>query len=185
MAIITGEYNIDDLFPNGEKVFGRKEIVYNLFLVSVIFCCHIVLMNVFTGLAVGDVATAMRIVFITSALVTKALSWLPQLTSVDVLQWKSPVWGPLPRLTNYLNVKSEAVQIKARYQMKLAANMRKHYWLFDFLKSSSKICESSDRNTLKIKIVNSGMLTYSKMLTWSKRPQIVNIKRRISYMDPI
>ena len=63
MAIVTGEYNIDDLFSSGEEVFGGKEIVYNLFLISVIFCCHIVLMNVFTGLAVGDVATVMRIVF--------------------------------------------------------------------------------------------------------------------------
>ena len=62
MAIITGEFNIDDLFPNGNVVFGSNEVVYILFLVFVIFCCHIVLMNVFTGLAVGDVATVMRIV---------------------------------------------------------------------------------------------------------------------------
>ena len=46
--------------------------------------------------------------------------------------------------------------------MKLIANMRINYWLFNFLKSSSKISESSDQNTLKIKIVNSGMLTFTK-----------------------
>ena len=63
MAIITGEFNIDDLFPNGNQVFGQNEAVYIIFLIFVIFCCHIVLMNVFTGLAVGDVATVMRIVF--------------------------------------------------------------------------------------------------------------------------
>ena len=63
MAIITGEFNIDDLFPTGNQVFGPNEIVYLLFLIFVIFCCHIVLMNVFTGLAVGDVATVMRLVF--------------------------------------------------------------------------------------------------------------------------
>ena len=51
--------------------------------------------------------------------------------------------------------------------MKLVANMRINYWLFNLLKSSSKISESSDRNTLNMKIVNSGMLTYSKMMTWS------------------
>ena len=83
------------------------------------------------------------------------------------------------------NGKSEAEQIKARYQMKLVANMRINYWLFNLLKSSSKISESSERNTLNMKIVNSGMLTYSKMLTRPKWPQIVNIKRRISYMDPV
>ena len=93
--------------------------------------------------------------------------------------------GRRPRLTNYLNGKSKAEQIKARYQMKLVANMRINYWLFNLLKSSSKISESSDRNTLNMKIVNSGLLTYWKMLTWPRRPLIVNIKRRISYMDPV
>ena len=73
MAIITGEFNIDGLFPNGNEVFGSNEIVYILFLIFVIFCCHIVLMNVFTGLAVGDVATVMRIVLVLR----------PQLTSFD------------------------------------------------------------------------------------------------------
>ena len=69
--------------------------------------------------------------------------------------------------------------------MKLVANMRTYYRLFNFLKRSSKISESSDRYTLEMEIDNSGMLTYSKMLTWSKRSQIVNIKRQISFMDPI
>ena len=66
------------------------------------------------------------------------------------------------------NGKSEAEQIKARYQMKLVANMRINYWLFNLLKSSSKIRESSDRNTLNMKIVNSGMLTYSKNVDTAK-----------------
>ena len=83
------------------------------------------------------------------------------------------------------NGKSEAEQIKARYQMKLVANMRINYWLFNLSKISSKIRESSDRNTLNMEIVNAGMLTCSKMLTWSKRTQVVNIKRRISHMDPV
>jgi len=69
--------------------------------------------------------------------------------------------------------------------MKLVANMRINYWLFNLSKISSKIRESSDRNTLNMKIVNAGKLTYSKMLTWSKRTQVVNIKRRISHMDPV
>ena len=73
MAIITGEFNIDGLFPNGNEVFGSNEIVYILFLIFVIFCCHIVLMNVFTGLAVGDVATVMRVVSSTST--TFYLNW--------------------------------------------------------------------------------------------------------------
>ena len=59
MALITGEFNIDDLMEDGAEILGNKEIIYILFLVFVIFCCHIVLMNVFTGLAVGDVATIM------------------------------------------------------------------------------------------------------------------------------
>ena len=49
----------DDLLPVGNEVFGKNEAVYIIFLIFVIFCCHIVLMNVFTGLAVGDVATVM------------------------------------------------------------------------------------------------------------------------------
>lgn len=69
--------------------------------------------------------------------------------------------------------------------MKLVANMRINYWLFNLLKNSSKISESSNRNTLNMKIVNSGMMTYSKMLTLSKRPKIVNIQRRISNMDAV
>ena len=61
MAILTGELNIDDLISNGHNVFGsRIEIVYILFLIFLVFVCNIVLMNVFTGLAVGDVANVMN-----------------------------------------------------------------------------------------------------------------------------
>ena len=61
MAILTGELGIDDLIANGHKVFGsRIEIVYILFLIFLVFVCNIVLMNVFTGLAVGDVADVMN-----------------------------------------------------------------------------------------------------------------------------
>ena len=66
MAIITGEFDIDNLFSNANEVLGSNEIICILFLIFVIFCFHIVLMNVFTGLAVGDVATVMRIVSSTS-----------------------------------------------------------------------------------------------------------------------
>ena len=61
MAILTGELGIDDLISNGHNVFGsRIEIVYILFLIFLVFVCNIVLMNVFTGLAVGDVANVMN-----------------------------------------------------------------------------------------------------------------------------
>ena len=61
MAILTGELGIDDLIENGHNVFGsRIEIVYILFLIFLVFVCNIVLMNVFTGLAVGDVANVMN-----------------------------------------------------------------------------------------------------------------------------
>ena len=56
MAVVAGEFSIDDLFPIGFKVFGKYEPFYLLFLCFILFYCHIVLMNVFTGLAVGDVA---------------------------------------------------------------------------------------------------------------------------------
>jgi len=102
MAVITGEFNIDDLFPTGADVFGVHEPFYILFLVFVIFCCHIVLMNVFTGLAVGDVATVM----------------------------------------------GEAEQIKARYQMKLVANLRVHY-------SIVKFCRGAKSSILELEIINS------------------------------
>ena len=139
MAIITGEFNIDDLFPNGNQVFGQNEAVYIIFLIFVIFCCHIVLMNVFTGLAVGDVATVMRIVF-------------DYFTSVDL------IWPQADQLKTTI---SEAEQIKARYQMKLVSNMRINFGLFYLLKCSGKTSESSE-SALNIQIVNSGMLTFSK-----------------------
>ena len=140
MAIITGEFNIDDLFPNGNQVFGQNEAVYIIFLIFVIFCCHIVLMNVFTGLAVGDVATVMRIVF-------AKIFWLFYLSWPQADQLKTTI--------------SEAEQIKARYQMKLVSNMRINYGLFYLLKCSDKTSESSE-SALNIQIVNSGMLTFSK-----------------------
>ena len=58
--------------------------------------------------------------------------------------------------------KSEAEQIKARYQMKLVSNMRINYGLFYLLKCSGKRSESCDRSTLNIRIVNSGMLISTK-----------------------
>ena len=59
MAVTTGEFNIDDMFPMSSEVFGEYEPVYAIFLCFIIFCCNIVLMNVFTGLAVGDVKDVM------------------------------------------------------------------------------------------------------------------------------
>lgn len=59
LAIITGEFDIDNLMVTGSVVFGPKEIIYTIFLLLVIFCCNIVLMNVFTGLAVGEIASVM------------------------------------------------------------------------------------------------------------------------------
>jgi hypothetical protein len=60
MAIITGEFDLDDMMETGFKVFGDKEIIYTLFLIFIIFTFNIVLMNVFTALAVGDVNRVMK-----------------------------------------------------------------------------------------------------------------------------
>lgn len=61
MAMIAGEFSIDHWIEVGNKVFGESEaqFVYTIFLIFVIFCGHIVLMNVFTALAVGDVTAVM------------------------------------------------------------------------------------------------------------------------------
>lgn len=55
MAVITGEFDIDSLLSDGTEILGPGEALYIIILVFVVFCCNIVLMNVFTGLAVGDV----------------------------------------------------------------------------------------------------------------------------------
>ena len=117
MAVITGEFNIDDLFPTGYEVFGLYEPFYILFLVFVIFCCHIVLMNVFTGLAVGDVASVM----------------------------------------------GDAEQIKARYQMKLVANLRVHYSIVDLFCSKKTISPILD-----LQIINSDQYG-----TWTRIKNII------------
>ena len=76
MAILTGELGIDDLIENGVNVFGsRIEIVYILFLIFLVFVCNIVLMNVFTGLAVGDVANVMNKAEVGFELQNIILSW--------------------------------------------------------------------------------------------------------------
>ena len=59
LALVTGEFDADDLLESGTEIFGSDEFIYIIFFCFVIFCCHIVLMNVFTGLAVGDVADVM------------------------------------------------------------------------------------------------------------------------------
>ena len=77
MAILTGELNIDDLISNGHNVFGsRIEIIYILFLIFLVFVCNIVLMNVFTGLAVGDVANVMNKAEVSFHLDPHSILWI-------------------------------------------------------------------------------------------------------------
>ena len=56
---MVGEYELDDLVSTGYSVLGGREAFLIIFLVLSVFFGNIVLMNVFTGLAVGDVALAM------------------------------------------------------------------------------------------------------------------------------
>ena len=56
---MVGEYELDDLVSTGYSVLGGRETFLIILLVLSVFFGNIVLMNVFTGLAVGDVAIAM------------------------------------------------------------------------------------------------------------------------------
>ena len=58
-SIMVGEYELDDLVSTGHSVLGGRETFLIILLVLSVFFGNIVLMNVFTGLAVGDVALAM------------------------------------------------------------------------------------------------------------------------------
>ena len=55
LAFITGDFNLDDLIEANETYFGAKEFFLIFVILVMIFVGHIVIMNVFTGLAVGDV----------------------------------------------------------------------------------------------------------------------------------
>ena len=56
---MVGEFELDDLISTGHSVLGGREGFLIVFLILSVFFGNIVLMNVFTGLAVGDVALAM------------------------------------------------------------------------------------------------------------------------------
>ena len=88
MAILTGELGIDDLIENGHNVFGsRIEIVYILFLIFLVFVCNIVLMNVFTGLAVGDVANVMNKAEVGFEVQAAVFSWKFNVRIESVFRW--------------------------------------------------------------------------------------------------
>ena len=88
MAILTGELGIDDLIENGHNVFGsRIEIVYILFLIFLVFVCNIVLMNVFTGLAVGDVANVMNKAEVGFEVQAVVLCWKFNVRIESVFRW--------------------------------------------------------------------------------------------------
>ena len=88
MAILTGELGIDDLIENGHNVFGsRIEIVYILFLIFLVFVCNIVLMNVFTGLAVGDVANVMNKAEVGFEVQAVVFSWKFNVRIESVFRW--------------------------------------------------------------------------------------------------
>lgn len=88
MAILTGELGIDDLIENGFNVFGsRIEIVYILFLIFLVFVCNIVLMNVFTGLAVGDVANVMNKAEVGFEVQAVVFSWKFNVRIESVFRW--------------------------------------------------------------------------------------------------
>ena len=53
---MTGEFNTGDLAEINESLFGRNEFYLLIILMAMMFIGHLVIMNVFTGLAVGDVA---------------------------------------------------------------------------------------------------------------------------------
>ena len=56
LAFMTGEFNTGDLAEINESLFGRNEFYLLIILMAMMFIGHLVIMNVFTGLAVGDVA---------------------------------------------------------------------------------------------------------------------------------
>ena len=55
MAFIVGDFGLDGLVDANELYFGVREFFLLFILLFMIFVGHIVIMNVFTGLAVGDV----------------------------------------------------------------------------------------------------------------------------------
>ena len=115
MAILTGELNIDDLISNGHNVFGsRIEIVYILFLIFLVFVCNIVLMNVFTGLAVGDVANVMN--------------------KAEVSFQSSAVVSLVNQFRDFIGRLILFQLIKARHQMKLVANARVRFTIVNFVR---------------------------------------------------
>ena len=76
------------------KFLARMKLFIFVFLIFVIFCFHIVLMNVFTGLAVGNVATVMRIVSSTSAPVDLRLRPSQDVNVLAVLDFQISCFRP-------------------------------------------------------------------------------------------
>ena len=57
LAFITGDYALDDLLEKNKSIYGGREFFFAIVIFFLILGGHVVVMNVFTGLAVGDVAT--------------------------------------------------------------------------------------------------------------------------------
>ena len=56
IAFITGDFALDDLLTTNEQIYGSREFFLAIVIFFLIVGGHVVVMNVFTGLAVGDVA---------------------------------------------------------------------------------------------------------------------------------